>query len=121
MNNASRETYKNRLLEMRSRLMRAVPHIEEAIREDIQPPGDMSSVSTHPADHAVTIDENLAAAENEAGILDQVEQALERMENGSYGVCQRCGTAIDSQRLQAIPYASHCVRCAAELEKEIAQ
>jgi RNA polymerase-binding protein DksA len=121
MKNANREIYKNRLLEMRSRLMRVVPNIEEAIREDIQPPGEVSSVSTHPADHAVTLDGNLAAAENEAEILEQVEQALERMEKGSYGVCQRCGDEIDPHRLRAIPYASHCVRCAGELENEGAE
>jgi RNA polymerase-binding protein DksA len=118
MNAANHETYKIQLLKLRSRLMRVVPDIEEAIREDIHPPGDVSSVSTHPADHAVTIDENLVAAENEAEILEQVEQALERLEAGQYGLCQRCGAAIDPQRLRAIPYASNCVRCAGELETE---
>ena len=102
MNNANHETYKIRLLEMRSRLMRVVPNIEEAIREDIHPPGDVSSVSTHPADHAVTIDENLVAAENEAEILEQVEQALERLE-------KRASTASASAAAaQSIP--SDCGR-----------
>ena len=121
MNNVNRETYRVRLLEMRSRLMRVLPNIEEAIREDIQPPGEVSSVSTHPADHAVTIDDNLAAAENEAEILEQVEQALEQFEKGNYGVCQRCGEPIDRHRLRAIPYAPNCVRCAGELESEGAE
>jgi RNA polymerase-binding transcription factor DksA len=118
MKNVNPETYKAVLLEMRSRLMRVLPDIEEAIREDIHPPGEVSSVPSHPADHALTIDDNLAVAENEAEILEQVEQALERIEAGKFGVCQRCGAAIDPQRLRAIPYAPHCVRCAGELENE---
>jgi RNA polymerase-binding transcription factor DksA len=118
MEYAERESYKKQLLAMRSRLMRAVSDIEEAIREDIQPPGEPSNLSSHPADHAGTIDPNVALAENEAEILEQVEDALERIENGTYGRCQNCNIAIDRDRLRAIPYAAYCLLCTAELEQE---
>ncbi|MBM9468937.1 TraR/DksA family transcriptional regulator [Nakamurella leprariae] len=41
-----------------------------------------------------------------------VEAALTRLDAGRYGVCERCGSAIASGRLEALPTATHCVRCA---------
>jgi RNA polymerase-binding transcription factor DksA len=46
--------------------------------------------------------------------LDQVEAAIARIEKGSYGQCETCGGRISKIRLQAIPYANQCMRCAAE-------
>ncbi len=46
--------------------------------------------------------------------LAQINQALERMEAGSYGACVRCGEPINPERLQALPYTSLCIRCASE-------
>ena len=44
-------------------------------------------------------------------ILLEIEDAFSRMEDGSYGVCQRCGERIDYERLEAIPYATYCMDC----------
>jgi RNA polymerase-binding protein DksA len=44
--------------------------------------------------------------------LEQIERALERMEDGVYGVCDQCGARISKTRLNAIPFASSCIRCA---------
>lgn len=41
-----------------------------------------------------------------------IRQALRRMEDGKYGKCSHCGHAIASERLKALPYATHCIRCA---------
>jgi RNA polymerase-binding protein DksA len=43
--------------------------------------------------------------------LDQVNQALQRIENGSYGLCTNCGKAILSDRLEVLPYAALCIEC----------
>jgi RNA polymerase-binding transcription factor DksA len=48
--------------------------------------------------------------------LDQIEAAITRIEDGSFGRCKTCGVKIHKSRLQAIPYAAQCVRCASELE-----
>ena len=50
-------------------------------------------------------------------MLERIDEALERMEEGTYGTCERCGEAIDPARLEAIPYAIRCVRCE-EAEEE---
>lgn len=50
-------------------------------------------------------------SESERHELQQIDRALERVEDGSYGTCQSCGHAIGRQRLRAIPEASECVSC----------
>ena len=49
--------------------------------------------------------------------LEQIETAIERIENGSYGECETCSMTIPGSRLDAIPYAAQCVRCAAQQEE----
>ena len=46
-----------------------------------------------------------------SGQLQEVESALERMNSGEYGACANCGSPISAKRLQAIPWATHCVEC----------
>ncbi len=46
-----------------------------------------------------------------ASLLRQVEDALERMEQGSYGVCDDCGQTISPKRLEAVPWALYCISC----------
>ncbi len=46
--------------------------------------------------------------------MQQIEAALERMQNGTYGTCQSCGHEISLLRLQAIPATPDCIRCASQ-------
>jgi RNA polymerase-binding protein DksA len=102
------------LLALRARLSQSVEKLETAIREDIRVPGEISSVPTHPADADVEgIDNNLAAVENQEGLFDQVEAALERIEDGTYGSCADCGKPIGDARLDALPFTPYCIQCAA--------
>jgi|SRR5579884_2723873 len=52
------------------------------------------------------------------GQLQQVESALERMEKGTYGICQRCGKPINEERLEAFPYVAYCIECQSQLERQ---
>jgi RNA polymerase-binding transcription factor DksA len=55
----------------------------------------------------------------ESGELSRVNAALERIRAGTYGICERCGSPVSTVRLRAIPWAEHCLRCAApEVEQE---
>lgn len=56
--------------------------------------------------------ESSALLANSRHHLDQVNAALGRMTMGTYGRCQLCGTGIPLARLEARPFAAHCVRCA---------
>jgi DnaK suppressor protein len=57
-------------------------------------------------------------AEVESRELATIEQALTKMREGSYGKCEGCGTNIPMARLQALPYATCCIQCQRELEKQ---
>jgi RNA polymerase-binding transcription factor DksA len=57
--------------------------------------------------------EVLQAIEGEAAKeLEQVKGAIQRIQNNEYEICASCGAKISSERLQAIPYATHCISCA---------
>lgn len=76
--------------------------------------GTQSSVAGHIADLATDASEKAVMygqLENQTGELMEVREALERLENGSFGLCDNCNEAIPLERLQAIPYARLCVGC----------
>jgi RNA polymerase-binding transcription factor DksA len=47
-----------------------------------------------------------------AAELAQINRALAQLEQGTYGLCSRCGQSIDERRLQALPYSDRCITCA---------
>jgi DnaK suppressor protein len=59
---------------------------------------------------------DLAIRCNAERLLREVEAALERIENDSYGACCRCSAPIDPARLRAIPYTPYCMECAEYLD-----
>jgi DnaK suppressor protein len=54
-----------------------------------------------------------AAARSIAGTLAEIDRALEKVDEGTYGQCDNCGQPIGSERLEAIPFATLCVTCSA--------
>jgi DnaK suppressor protein len=59
----------------------------------------------------------LSLNENERMRLKEVDESLDRIENGSYGTCEECGGAISIKRLEVRPVAKYCVPCLTRLEK----
>lgn len=57
-------------------------------------------------------------AEVESRELARIEKALQRMREGQYGICEGCGTNIPLARLNALPYATLCIKCQREAERE---
>ena len=56
--------------------------------------------------------------EQEWNKLKQVEAALEKVENGEYGICDQCEKKIPEARLEIIPYTEFCTQCLSEIEKK---
>jgi DnaK suppressor protein len=56
-------------------------------------------------------DHELQLANNARNMLNQIERALSRIDDGTYGVCESCGKAIGKGRLQAFPRATLCMSC----------
>jgi len=61
----------------------------------------------------------LASSENEA--LFEIEEALRRIDEGTYGICEACGEKIEPARLRALPFARKCVKCQSEEERRKGQ
>jgi len=83
--------------------------------------GDISGYSLHMADVAsdnYERDFNLNLMSNEHKILFQIDEALKRIEDKTYGICLSCNKNIAKGRLKAIPYARYCAKCKERLEKE---
>lgn len=55
---------------------------------------------------------------NSRTLLEQVRAALQRLDDGTYGFCQRCGKPIDARRLEALPYAVYDLECQEIVERE---
>jgi len=49
--------------------------------------------------------------------LEDIDRALQKIEQGNFGVCEKCGDKISKKRLQAVPYARFCIKCKARMEK----
>jgi DnaK suppressor protein len=61
---------------------------------------------------AFEYEKDLSVDANTEDLLRKAEKALERLNEGSYGVCESCGTAIPVARLEVLPYTTVCVECA---------
>ncbi len=59
----------------------------------------------------------LSLNENERMRLQEVDESLDRIENGTYGICEECGEPIGLKRLEVRPVAKYCVPCKTKLEK----
>ncbi len=121
MNKAELGVYKELLLGLRARLRGDVSQMADAAlkKSRSEANGDLSTMPIHMADIGSDNFEQeftLSLMENEGVTLEQIESSLERIEEGSYGQCEECGVKIPKARLNAIPYATLCVRCAEQQE-----
>jgi DnaK suppressor protein len=115
---------------VREQLMAERMHLEQDIYDRTQgdqavtpvdPMLDAGGVSSHQADNADAVSDferNQAIIANSRLVLQQVRAAIERLDNGTYGTCQRCGKPIDPRRLEALPYATLCRDCQEATERE---
>jgi len=112
------DVYRTRLLDLRARLCGEMGRMADAALG--QGRSETSSVPMHLADLGSDNFEQeltLSLVGSEKDALDKIEFALERIAEGSYGKCEDCGKKIPESRLEAIPYTSVCVQCAATHEQ----
>jgi len=106
---------RQRLEAERDRLRQELDRLT-AVMDDRERPG----LSTHMADHGSEVFEqakNLAVGERLRETLQSVIKALQKMDRGTYTVCDRCGGQIDPARLKALPHATLCKPCQALMER----
>jgi RNA polymerase-binding protein DksA len=115
------KTTRKRLLAERERLEQELHEIMErtAASADTERVSEMSSYDDHPADLATETferEKDLALESNIQDLLDKVNTALEKIEEGTYGVCDSCGVDINERRIDALPWASLCRDCQDRIE-----
>jgi len=108
------ETYKKRLLEKKKGLSEAYNKNKTYGRltedEGTQDLADKAS-------SAYTKEFLYSLSNTDREVLQQVDEALHRIAKGAYGVCVECGDEIERKRLEAVPYAGHCLSCQGKIEK----
>ncbi len=116
-----RETFKTLLLQRRKMLIGDVNHMkDEALsksRKDAS--GDLSTMPLHMADIGSENYEQeftIGLVESEEEELREIDIALERVENKSFGICETCSKLITKSRLKAKPHARLCITCKREEE-----
>jgi len=88
------------------------------IAETIQAPGQMTYGSQAAAASQVFEQQrDLALRDRAIAHLELVDAALARLDDGRYGACLRCGRPIPTARLEALPWAAHCIACQTELDR----
>jgi DnaK suppressor protein len=117
MTNTDLKLNLERLLALRAELLGDMTHMEDDSLQDhaktVSIPTDKEELGSDNAEQELT----LTLLGSDEDILDQVEAAIYRIEDGGYGRCEECGEQISKSRLNAIPYAADCVRCASEKEE----
>ena len=115
------ESFRRTLESLRARLRGDLDQMtDEALRRDQpQSSGNLSNVPLHMADVGTeNYDQEftLGLIENERVTLEEIQDALGRIDAGTFGRCLECNAPIAKPRLQALPYTRHCIQCARELE-----
>ncbi len=122
MSKSECKPYVELLRERRRKLLGDMSHLEDdALRKSLQESsGDLSSVPIHMADLGsdnFEQDVTLNLMETDREELREIIDALERVDQGVYGLCETCDKDIPRARLQAIPYALLCLDCKKEEEE----
>ncbi len=117
------EAYKAKLMDMRARLRGDVSTMTDAAlnKNFLEASGELSGMPIHMADIGsdnYEQEQTLSFMQSESGMLSEVEEALQRIKDGTYGICEGCECRIPKVRLNFLPSASMCVKCAEIAQRE---
>jgi DnaK suppressor protein len=114
--------FKKLILKKKQEVLDEINHISEDTLKKSQKEasGDISGYTYHMADVATdTYDRefSLGIASNERKLLYELDDALKKVEEGTFGICEECKLLITKNRLRAVPHARLCVKCQEKREK----
>jgi RNA polymerase-binding protein DksA len=121
MNQTEIEFYRQKLFDVKKRLVRDESELMGEALGGVggEASGGFSDVPLHQADlgsHQFEEDLTLDLLGNEEQIVEEINAALARLEQGTFGRCEECQKRISKERLQALPYARYCIECADRLQ-----
>lgn len=112
---------RQRLADERERLTQVKDEMQAAAENERESTSELSSMDQHQADVGTELfdrERDLGILEAVEGELTEVERALTRIDEGTYGICEACGKQIADERLEAQPYARLCVQDQEQAERE---
>jgi DnaK suppressor protein len=122
VNVKERNAWRDKLLAERDRMRTELDSFKESTSSTArESSGDLSSYSSHMADQGTDTMERekvFLLASQLRRRLEEVSEALQRLEGGTFGTCQVCGQPIPPRRLERMPTASTCVACQEKREKQ---
>jgi DnaK suppressor protein len=111
----------DRFQALRERLQNQRDEILNMYKQDLRAGQESADDGTEDivdrANNAYNRELMFSLSDNERGTLLQIENALRRMDDGSYGKCANCGQMISVRRLEAVPWARFCIDCQELAEK----
>jgi RNA polymerase-binding protein DksA len=107
-----------RLTQERERLTEELEHMEASNRPAGDTGGSWFGKRDEQANKATESRKQQYSEDRLRELLAQVEYALHKIDEGSYGLCDNCGQSIDPARLEALPYTTLCLNCKALQEKQ---
>ena len=114
----SRARLLSRQEEIQGELDRLAAELESfGIEQEIEHGG----LGNHMAEDGTSVQEQeriLAVSADLRDIVGQIESALTRLDEGTYGTCQRCGRPVNPERLEAFPYVAYCIECQTIIERQ---
>jgi RNA polymerase-binding protein DksA len=114
------EYFRKRLLEDRSRAQGALDYLHDENPGSMEDETQEIPSDNHPGDvAAITFDREVdyTLEENEERLIAEIDAALERIEDGTFGICATCGQPIGEERLEAVPYTTQCIECKRKEER----
>ena len=108
----SYERARRELLEEQGKLKEQLQRLEAAKYESVGHSNHMADDATEAFEQTVGV----ALQRKVDASLEQVERALAKLEDGTYGICENCGARIDRARLEALPHAVRCLSCQSRRE-----
>lgn len=102
------ELYKKRLIERREQLLDTVSKTEQDGREADE---EATQDTADKASSSYTKEFLFKKSNDDRFILHLVQEALQRLKSGEFGVCVACGGEMQMKRLEAVPWARHCIEC----------
>lgn len=117
------KTFKELLIKKKAEVAKSIEHIanDQLKTSQRDAAGDLSAYSLHMADMATDNYERefaLNLANNEQKVIHRIDEAIEKVDAGTFGLCEVCGKKIAKVRLKAVPYAELCVPCQEDQEKK---
>lgn len=117
---ADRQALKRRLLEERDRVLREIEELESDLSKSLEDASGDSPNDQHMAETAgATLDRemDLTLQNNARSALARIDRALHKVDEGTYGSCDKCGKDIGEGRLEIAPYSTLCVDCKRQEER----